>query len=179
MPLPQLLILHMLSIATKAFSVAMLSVLLVADAVFLGYDNEHLIAALIGSVSGSFILTYYRQGISWSDKIIKTLASALGGLFAGAVINTYFNINVIQYFTFIFFFASFLVLIFLRSVLTVAEKNATGIVTVIAQKIFRAGGVVEEKRTEIVTTKATKGEVAKAHEAHVLSETETAEKTGE
>lgn len=159
------------SMLYKLFSIALLSALLFADAIFLGLDQQRLVVALISALSGSFVLTWYRQGISWSDKVIKTLSSSLGGFFIGAALNKYFGVESIEYFGSVFFLTSFLVLIFLRSLLTVAEKNATGIVTTIFQRAFRTANNDTVKQTKIITTEATERELKAAHEKVIADNT--------
>lgn len=148
----------------KTLKVVLLAGLLFLDAVFLGMNPEQLVTAIFGVLSGSFILTYYRKGLSMSDRVIKILCSSLGGLFVGAAANQYFRVESLPYFGIIYFLSSFLVLIFLRAILSVTEKNATGIVTAIVSRKFKLENDGVAQQTKIVTSGASQKDLKTVHE---------------
>lgn len=151
----------------KYLHISFMFALLFVDAVLLDLDTAQIAVALIGTLSGAFVLTYYRKELSWKDRILKILASALGGMFVGTALNTYLGHigterDNLSYAGVVWFIASFLVLVVLRALLSVTEKNASGVVTTIAKKFFPTqDGLGTE--TKIVTTAANPQEIKEAH----------------
>lgn len=154
-------------IGLKVLQTTLLTGLLFLDAIFLGYDWPHLTAALVGVLSGSFILIYYRQGVSRWDRVLKIVSSSLGGIFIGAALNHYFKVESIEYFGLMFVFASFLTLTIMHAVLSTAETNADGIVTTIFQRVFNPSSNVIQKETKVITTVATPKDLKEAHTGHI------------
>jgi hypothetical protein len=158
----------------KYLHISFMFALLFFDAVLLDLDKAQILVALIGTLSGAFVLTYYRKELTWTDRILKMLASSLGGMFVGTALNTYLGYigterDNLAYAGVIWFIASFLVLVILRALLSATEKNASGVVTTIAKKIFPTFDGVETK-TEIVTTAASASEIKQAHKDAVHDE---------
>ena len=157
----------------KYLHISFMFALLFFDAVLLDLDKAQIAVALIGTLSGAFVLTYYRKELTWTDRILKMLASALGGMFVGTALNTYLGYigtekDNLAYAGVIWFISSFLVLVILRALLSVTEKNASGVVTTIAKKIFPTYDGVETQ-TQIVTTAANPSEIKQVHK-EVLDE---------
>lgn len=159
----------------KYFHVSFMFALLFFDAVLLDLDQAQIAVALIGTLSGSFVLTYYRKELTWTDRILKMLASALGGMFVGTALNVYLGYigtakDNLAYAGVVWFLSSFLVLVILRALLSVTEKNASGVVTTIAKKVFPTfdGGAVETQK--IVTTAASPREIEKVHDTAIEKE---------
>lgn len=159
----------------KYLHISFMFALLFFDAVLLDLDKAQIAVALIGTLSGAFVLTYYRKELTWTDRILKMLASALGGMFVGTALNTYLGYigtkedDNLAYAGVIWFISSFLVLIILRALLSVTEKNASGVVTTIAKKVFPTYDGVETQ-TQIVTTAANPKEIKEAHNEAVDKE---------
>lgn len=162
--------------AVKGLYTILLAALLFTDAVFLGLDREQIIIALIGALSGSFLLQRFRQPKNgWYEKGVNVFSSAIAGLFIGAAVVRYFSIEAIQYMGAAFFLTSFLVLIFLKALFSVSESNAKGIVTTVLRGYLKIDNQVVEKKTKIITTGASKKEIQTAHESVVKDEVKDGE----
>lgn len=146
--------------------------LLWIDAVFLGLDQEQIVVALVGSLCGSLTLNYFRKSTRGLERILKIIMSAIGGIFIGTAINKYFNVESIQYIGATYFLTSFVILIFLRAILGLTEKNASGIVTTIFQRVFKIDNEGIQKETRIETQGATSHEIKDAHKDAIAHETE-------
>jgi uncharacterized membrane protein YfcA len=159
----------------KYLHVSFMFALLFFDAILLDLDKAQIAVSLIGTISGAFVLTYYRKELTWTDRLLKMLASALGGMFVGTALNSYLGFigtqnDNLSYAGVVWFIASFLVLVILRAILALTEKNASGVVTTIAKKILPTFDGVETK-TEIVTTGATVEEVKHVHKEIAKNQT--------
>lgn len=115
-------------------SIALLT-LMFLDAIYLGMDWERLLVAITSSIAGAFTLTFYRKSLNLSEKVIKILSASLGGFFIGAAVAEYLGLQKLNYMGAAFYLTSFLILVFLRALLSVTERNATGIVATIYNKI--------------------------------------------
>lgn len=169
--LPTLTIMYVV----KGFYTVLLTALLLTDAVFLGLGQEQIIVALIGALSGSFLLQRFRKATGYFERAVNVFSSAIAGLFIGAAIIKYFNIEAIQYVGATFFLTSFLVLIFLKALFSVSESNAKGIVTTILRSYLKIDNQVVEKKTKVITTGATDKEIKKVHEQIVTDTVKTAD----
>lgn len=155
----------------KTFYGLWLCVLLVTDAALLGLSPIQVAIALIGALSGGFMLNYFSSGeLPLSTRVLKTIMSAIGGVFIGAAIRRYLNAESDEYIGAIFFITSFLILIFLRALLKVSETNATGIVTNIVSKVTQTGADTTEKETQIVTTSVTPAKIDEVQQEAVKHE---------
>lgn len=142
------------------------------ETLLLGFDVTYTLTALAGSIAGALMLTYYSTGITPLERVLKVCASAIAGIIIGAAVVEYFQIKSIAYIGAVFFLTAFLALTFLHALLVVTDKNATGVVTTIFQKIFRINNDTVQKETKIVTTEATRKELQAVHDSQI---TETVE----
>lgn len=130
----------------RVFDAVILAAMFVFNSWLLHVDWPNVLIVLIGSLSGAVMLAYFRRESRRGETIFKVLASAIGGLVLGTVLQEYFVIGSAAYRLGLFFFCSMLALVILRAVLASTERNAADMVK---HALQRALGLHtrEEKRT--------------------------------
>jgi len=119
----------------------------VLTAIGLEVDWYYVALAIGGSVSGSVMLSYFRREKSRYEQIYKMLTSAIGGLIVGSAVVTYYGMMVHPYIALTFFMCSMIVLVILRTFLSLTETNAITLTTTLIQRIFNIKlDTPEEKR---------------------------------
>lgn len=97
---------------------------------------QDLAIAVGGSVSGSVILAYFRRDNRKFELFLKVMASAIGGLVLGTVLQKYLNIESSEYKLGLFFTTSMLALVILRSLLSLADDNASELLRGLLKRVF-------------------------------------------
>ena len=115
--------------------ILLLTTILSFGAVELDLSSKTVAIAILGSVSGSLVLTYFKRD-SRFEMIFKILCSSISGLFIGATIQEYSACEKVSYIGFIYFLTSLLSLIFLRAILSFSESNAHDLVKSAIQRLF-------------------------------------------
>lgn len=129
----------------KILDILLLSIFYFFSVLGLEIPPNIVIIAVIGSVSGALVLTYFQRE-NWLEMIFKVVSSSLSGLFVGAVIHEYFALEKITYIGFNYFITSLLSLIFLRAILSTTEKNAIDWIRQAIQRLFNLQTKDERKR---------------------------------
>ena len=124
------------SILTRLFDTAVLAVFFVLNALVLDAEWERLITAVVGSISGAIILAYFRRDPNKGEQVFKVLASAIGGLVLGTVLQKYLHIESEEYKLGLFFATSMLALVILRSLLSLTENNVAEVLRGVLQRVF-------------------------------------------
>ena len=124
------------SILTRFFDTAVLAVFFVLNALVLDAEWERLITAVVGSISGSIILAYFRRDPNRGEQVFKVLCSAIGGLVLGTVLQKYLHIEAEEYKLGLFFSTSMLALVILRSLLSLTENNVAEVMRGVLQRVF-------------------------------------------
>lgn len=106
------------------------------NAIVLDADVFSICIAIGGSLSGAIVLAYFRRDVRKFEQVFKVLASAIGGLVLGTVLQQYLHIDSYNYRLGLFFFCSMLALVILRSLLTMTEKNAGELLKAIILRVF-------------------------------------------
>jgi hypothetical protein len=99
-------------------------------------DWHYIALAVGGSFSGSVLLGYFRREKSKYEQIYKVVTSAIGGLIVGSALVTYRRMEEPAYIALAFFICSMLVLIILRTFLSLTETNAATLTTTLIQRVF-------------------------------------------
>lgn len=99
-------------------------------------DWHYIALAVGGSVSGSVILSYFRREKSRYEQVYKMLTSAIGGLIVGSAVVSYRLMEVPSYIALTYFICSMLVLIILRTFISLTETNAATLTTTLIQRVF-------------------------------------------
>jgi hypothetical protein len=102
----------------------------------LGIDWHYVALAVGGSVSGSVLLSYFRREKSRYEQLYKMVTSAIGGLIVGSAFIRYREMVEPSYIALAYFICSMLVLIILRTFLSLTEKNAATFTTTLIQRVF-------------------------------------------
>lgn len=133
----------------KILDAAILTVAFMFNALILDAEWESLAIAIGGSLSGSIILAYFRRDSRKVEQFFKVICSALGGLVLGTVLQEYLQIETPGYRLGLFFIASMLSLVVLKSLLSLTEKNSGEIVRGILQRVFNLQLKEEKTRRRV------------------------------
>lgn len=101
-----------------------------------GVDPIIVCVALGGSISGSFLLIYFRRELTFAERLLKFVCSSIAGVLFGAVSHTYFEITKIPYIGANYAIVAMVSLFFIRALLMVSEKNCVDIVQAFIQRVF-------------------------------------------
>ena len=133
----------------KIIDAAILTVAFIFNAFILDAEWQSLAIAIGGSLSGSVILAYFRRDSRKVEQVFKVLCSAIGGLVLGTVLQEYLQIESQGYRLGLFFMASMLALVVLKSLLSLTEKNSGEIVRGILQRVFNLQLKEEKTRRRV------------------------------
>ena len=122
---------------SRFFEATLLFVTFVYTSMLLNVDWPSLAIAIGGAFAGAFVLGYFRRDSRKFEQLFKVLASAIGGLVLGTVLQKYLNIESPEYSLGLFFISSMLALAVLRSLLSVTERNAAEVVRNILQRALQ------------------------------------------
>jgi len=125
---------------------AILAVCFAFNAMILDADTQAILIAVIGSISGAVILAYFRRDISKVELFFKVLASSIGGLVLGTVLQEYLHVEPSAYRLGIFFLCGMLALVVLRTLLNFTEKNSADLLRGIVQRVFNLQVKTEKTR---------------------------------
>lgn len=120
----------------KILDAAILTIAFVFNALVIDPEWRSIIIAIGGSLSGSVILAYFRRDVRKGEQLLKVIASAVGGLVLGTVLQEYTHIESEAYRLGLFFATSMLALVILRTLLNLTEQNAADAVKGILQRVF-------------------------------------------
>ena len=120
----------------KALDACVLFAAFLFNALFLDAEWYQLAIAVGGSASGAVMLAYFRRDTRKSEQFFKVIASSIGGLVLGSVLQEYLHIELPAYRLGLFFVCSMLSLVVLRSLLNLTENNVSDILRQILQRIF-------------------------------------------
>lgn len=142
---------HMIdaNLPTRIFDAAMLVATFLFNAVVLDADWQQLAVAVGGSLSGSIILAYFRRDHRRGEQFFKVIASAIGGLVLGTVLQKYFTIEAHEYRLGLFFACSMLALVLLRSLLSLTENNVADLLRGVLQRVFNLQLKEEKTRKRV------------------------------
>lgn len=121
----------------------------VFNALVLDVETMQLAVAVGGSLSGSMVLAYFRRDLTRFELLFKIIASAIGGLVLGTVLQKYLNIEAAEYRLGLFFFCSMLALVVLRSLLSLTENNVAQMLKGILQRVFNLQLKEEKTRRRV------------------------------
>lgn len=127
---------HDTSSSLKVFDALILSAALVFNSAALGVDWQYLAVAVGGSLSGAVILAYFRRDSRKIEQVFKAICASISGMVIGAFIQEHFQIERPQNILAVFFFASLLSLVLLRSLLVITERNAGDILRDALQRLL-------------------------------------------
>lgn len=134
---------------TRIIDAAIMTATLLFNAAVLDADWQSLSVAVGGSISGSIILAYFRRVHQRGEQFFKVIASAIGGLVLGTVLQKYFTIESDEYRLGLFFACSMLALIILRSLLSLTENNVADLIRNLLQRIFNLQLKEEKTRKRV------------------------------
>lgn len=120
----------------KLHDAAILTIAFVFNAFVLDAEWQSLMVAVGGSISGAVILAYFRRDTRKAEQLFKVLASAIGGLVLGTVLQRYLHIESEEYRLGLFFATSMLSLVVLRSLLSLTENNVAELIRGVLQRVF-------------------------------------------
>ena len=121
---------------SKMFNFIVPAISFALTTVGLGIDWHYVALAVGGSVSGSVILSYFRREKSRYEQVYKMLTSSIGGLIVGSAFIRYREMTEPAYIALAFFICSMLVLIILRTFISLTETNAATFTTTLIQRVF-------------------------------------------
>lgn len=133
----------------KIFLDTLLLILFFASgALGLDVPSKVVLIALLGSLSGSIVLAYFRRE-KLSEMVFKVMCSSIAGLFLGVGSQEYFQIEKITLIGLNYFLSSLLSLFILKALVSFTESSALKIIKTIFQKvvsnILSSFGYKEEK----------------------------------
>lgn len=134
---------------TKLFDAAVLCIAFAFNALVLDADWQALAIAVGGSFSGSIMLAYFRRDARKGEQFFKVVASAIGGLVLGTVLQKYLHVEASEYRLGLFFVASMLALVVLRSLLSLTENNVSDMLRGILQRVFNLRVETEKVKREV------------------------------
>lgn len=120
----------------KMFNFLLPTMSFMLTAAGLQIDWHYIALAVGGSVSGSVILSYFRREKSRYEQVYKMLGSAIGGLIVGSAVVSYRQMAEPSYIALAYFICSMLVLIILRTFISLTETNAATLTTTLIQRVF-------------------------------------------
>lgn len=129
----------------RIMDAAILTVCFAFNAFMLDADTQSILIAVGGSISGSVILAYFRRDSRILEQFFKVACSSIGGLVLGTVLQEYLHIESSAYRLGLFFTASMLALIVLRSLLSLTENNVAELLRGVLQRFFNLR--VESEKT--------------------------------
>lgn len=133
----------------KTLDAAILTIAFIWNAFALDAEWQSLMIAIGGSLSGSVILAYFRRDIRKTEQLFKVIASAIGGLVLGTVLQKYLHIEAEEYRLGLFFACSMLALVVLRSLLSLTENNVAELIRGVLQRVFNLRVETEKVKKEV------------------------------
>lgn len=119
------------------------------NAILVDADLQSLGIAVAGSFSGSIILAYFRRDLSRTEMFFKVVASAIGGLILGSVLQKYLHLESSEYRLGLFFVCSMLALAVLRALLQFTERNAVELLRETLQRMLNLKTTAEKPKQRI------------------------------
>lgn len=110
--------------------------LLISNTLVFQVDARFAAAAILGSFSGAVVLAYFDKYTTFVSLILKILISAISGVFVGAFVIRYRQIEAIEYIGFVFFISSLLSLIFFRALVNFWRENSKNVIVLLFQRVF-------------------------------------------
>ena len=120
----------------KVLDAAILTVAFLFNLLAIDPEWQSLAIAVGGSFSGSVVLAYFRRDIQKAEQMFKVIASAIGGLVLGTVLQKYLHIESEEYRLCLFFASGLLSLVVLRALLSLTETNVADLLRSILQRLF-------------------------------------------
>lgn len=133
----------------KIFDAAILTIAFIWNAFALDAEWQSLAIAVGGSLSGSVILAYFRRDVRKTEQLFKVIASSIGGLVLGTVLQKYLHIEAEEYRLGLFFACSMLALVVLRSLLSLTENNVAELIRGVLQRVFNLRVETEKVKKEV------------------------------
>lgn len=130
---------------SRLFEAVLLFATFVYTSVLIDAEWRSLFIAVGGSVAGAVMLGYFRRDNRKLEQLFKVIASAIGGLVLGTVLQKYLNIEAEEYRLGLFFVSSMLALVVLRSLLSLTENNVADMLRNIVQRL--TGLQTKEEKT--------------------------------
>lgn len=140
---------------TQVLKVMFFIILFISDILILNIDARYAILAVIGSLSGGLVLTYFEKPSNLIDKIVKVLVSGISSLFLSPAFIKWREIESVEYAGLTFFIMSLLAVFFLRALIAVTKKNVGDIIT----NVFTKFVSVKEIKPKTIKDKGIKQDV--------------------
>lgn len=131
-------------LVAKGFKVVALSLLLLADYVFLGIESEFALLAVGGSFSGAVVLAYSEKWRGIIDLVVRILIATICGLFCGAFVARYLNLTNKADLGLCFFLAGALSLAAVVALIHFWRGNVKGLIVAVLKTRFN----IEVKETK-------------------------------
>ena len=120
----------------KLFDAMILTLCFAFNTLLIGVDWQFVAVAVIGSLSGSIVLAYFRRDSRRMEQGLKTLCSSISAVVIGSAIHEYMAVVSLKYDLLLFFCCGLLSLVLLRSLLVVTEKDGVQVVRSALQRVL-------------------------------------------
>lgn len=124
------------SIPMKIFDLIVIGTVFLMQTLLFAPEWQNFLIAVVGSLTGSIILAYFRREIDKWELLLKVFCSAIGGFVLGTVLCTYFNITNPNYRLGLFVATAMLALTILRALLNLTERNGQEVVRDVLQRLL-------------------------------------------
>jgi MFS family permease len=118
----------------KLLDAIILTFVFAFNTLLIGVDWQFVAIAVVGSLSGSIVLAYFRRDTRRMEQGLKTLCSSISAVVIGSAIHEYMGVVSLKYDLLLFFCCGLLSLVLLRSLLVVTEKDGLEVLRSVLQR---------------------------------------------